>query len=130
MPGGNRRGPGGNGPMTGRQVGYCAGHIDPGGTSIVHRGSRSGRNAGVGSGFGRQQRNQNRASGIHSSGKRFRFIQRDPVMTGIADPATHEVHPASHRESGKPTGYFEPILIDIRDRLDKLISGKVKMSEL
>jgi len=46
MPFGNRTGPVGVGPMTGRAAGYCAGHGAPGSTNLV-----PGR--GFGDGFGR-----------------------------------------------------------------------------
>jgi hypothetical protein len=46
MPGGNGTGPMGNGPMTGRGAGYCAGFSVPGFANPV-----SGR--GMGRGFGR-----------------------------------------------------------------------------
>ena len=48
MPGGDRTGPMGAGPMTGRGAGYCAGYGMPG---YTHRGF--GRGMGGGRGFGR-----------------------------------------------------------------------------
>ena len=49
MPGGDRTGPGGMGPMTGRGAGYCAGYPAPRYMNSV--GGRSG--FGYGRGFGR-----------------------------------------------------------------------------
>ena len=55
MPGGDRTGPAGMGPMTGRAAGFCAGYSMPGYTNPV--GGRGyfgrGRGGGWGRGFGR-----------------------------------------------------------------------------
>lgn len=54
MPGGDRTGPRGEGPMTGRGMGYCAGYSVPGYMDPSPRlglGRRFGR--GIGRGFGR-----------------------------------------------------------------------------
>ena len=48
MPYGDRRGPWGRGPMTGRGAGYCAGYSDPG-----YANPRIGRGRGYGRGYGR-----------------------------------------------------------------------------
>ena len=58
MPGGDRTGPMGMGPMTGRGAGYCAGYPDviPGRGLGLGRGLRRGRGyMGSGSGFRRFQ---------------------------------------------------------------------------
>jgi len=60
MPGGDRTGPGGMGPMTGRAAGYCAGYSMPGYANPVGgrgyggwgRGGGFGRGRGFGRGFG------------------------------------------------------------------------------
>jgi Family of unknown function (DUF5320) len=55
MPRGDRTGPGGMGPMTGRAVGYCAGSPDPGYVNPgIGRGCRIGRGFGGGGGWGRR----------------------------------------------------------------------------
>ena len=46
MPRGDRTGPNGAGPMTGRGLGYCAGYDEPGFTA-------GGRGLGLGRGYGR-----------------------------------------------------------------------------
>jgi len=51
MPRGDRTGPAGMGPMTGRAAGYCAGYATPGFTNPF--GGRMGRGMGWGGGFGR-----------------------------------------------------------------------------
>jgi hypothetical protein len=50
MPGGDRTGPAGQGPMTGRAAGYCAGYDRPGYMNPYPRG---GFGRGWGRGFGR-----------------------------------------------------------------------------
>ena len=59
MPYGNRMGPEGNGPGTGRRMGYCAGYDRPGcyNPGFSGRGRASGRGSGFGGGrgFGRGQ---------------------------------------------------------------------------
>lgn len=55
MPRGDRTGPSGNGPMTGRQMGYCAGNNQPGyatGFGNFGRGFGNRRGFGYGRGFG------------------------------------------------------------------------------
>ncbi|MDY0098091.1 MAG: DUF5320 domain-containing protein [Bacteroidales bacterium] len=57
MPGGDRTGPIGQGPVTGRRLGYCAGYDSPGfakgSGSWMGRGFSFGRGMGWGRGFGR-----------------------------------------------------------------------------
>lgn len=55
MPGGNRTGPMGRGPMSGRAAGYCAGYDVPGSANPV-----SGRRFGLGwgGGWGRERRHR------------------------------------------------------------------------
>ena len=50
MPGGDRTGPVGRGPMTGRAAGFCAGFSDPG---FSNPDSSRGFGRGMGRGFGR-----------------------------------------------------------------------------
>lgn len=53
MPQGDRTGPNGQGPMTGRAMGYCAGYNSPGFTKGIPRGGAGfGRGMGRGRGFG------------------------------------------------------------------------------
>jgi len=53
MPGGDRTGPAGLGPRTGRGLGYCAGYNTPGYTRGAGWGGGWGRGRGWGRGFGR-----------------------------------------------------------------------------
>lgn len=50
MPGGDRTGPMGRGPMTGRRLGYCTGYNEPG---YANPGYDRGLGRGWGRGFGR-----------------------------------------------------------------------------
>ncbi len=50
MPAGDRTGPAGMGPMTGRALGYCAGYAAPG---FANAGYGRGMGRGAGRGFGR-----------------------------------------------------------------------------
>lgn len=62
MPGGDRTGPQGLGPKTGRAAGYCAGFPQPGCANPVH--SDFGRGLGFGRGGGRGRRNRFFATGL------------------------------------------------------------------
>ncbi|MBN2184909.1 MAG: DUF5320 domain-containing protein [Candidatus Krumholzibacteriota bacterium] len=55
MPGGDRRGPGGEGPMTGRGLGYCSGNSLPG-SAADGFGRGMGMRRGAGFGGGRMNR--------------------------------------------------------------------------
>jgi hypothetical protein len=59
MPRGDRTGPMGAGPMTGRAAGYCAGYDRPGYTNQI-----PGRGAGMGWGHGRGWRHWYHATGV------------------------------------------------------------------
>lgn len=61
MPGGDRTGPLGMGPMTGRGAGYCAGYSAPGYMNSVGGG---GLGLGFGRGGGRGRRNRFYATGL------------------------------------------------------------------
>ena len=54
MPGGDRTGPEGRGPRTGRAMGYCSGNDRPGYMEPGFRGRGFGRGFGAGRGFGRR----------------------------------------------------------------------------
>ncbi len=52
MPRGDKTGPAGQGPMTGRELGYCAGYNQPGyATTCPKKGFGNGRGFGAGRGF-------------------------------------------------------------------------------
>lgn len=57
MPAGNKRGPDGEGPKTGRGLGYCSGNDHPGFEHADEpRGIRYGSGRGLGRGMGRRAR--------------------------------------------------------------------------
>jgi len=62
MPGGDRTGPAGMGPMTGRAAGFCAGNATPGFTSTP--GGRGFGGQGRGGGRRRGRRNWYHATGV------------------------------------------------------------------
>ena len=63
MPGGDRTGPQGLGPMTGRRAGYCTGNTSPGFANSWSRGGY-GFGGGGGRGGGRGYRNRFYATGL------------------------------------------------------------------
>jgi len=56
MPGGDRTGPAGMGPMTGRAAGYCAGYSVPGYMNPIGGRGIGGFGRGLGGGWGRRNR--------------------------------------------------------------------------
>ena len=66
MPGGNRTGPTGQGPQTGRGLGYCGGYQAPGSATAGGRGL-GGRGRGRGGG-GRGQGGRGRRNMFHATG--------------------------------------------------------------
>lgn len=64
MPRGDRTGPGGMGPMTGRAAGYCAGNTAPGFASAAGGRGYGGGGYGGGRGRGRARRNWFHATGL------------------------------------------------------------------
>ena len=79
MPGGDRTGPLGQGPMTGRRAGYCAGYSAPGYANSV---PGRGRGFGYGRGFGRGRgwgRGFGRGFGFGWAG--YPYAYGNPYMT-------------------------------------------------
>ena len=74
MPRGDRTGPEGKGPMTGRGEGYCSGNEDPG---FANEGPRRGGGFGFGLGGGRGLGRRSRGSGFRGGGRGFRFWRRN-----------------------------------------------------
>ena len=77
MPRGNKRGPEGAGPMTGRGMGYCAGYDVPGYAN-------HGPEAGFGRGMGRRN-----ARG-HGQGYRRRYFHPDTAWDELAPTKEEE----------------------------------------
>jgi len=81
MPYGNRTGPMGMGPMTGRAAGFCAGFGMPGYANPAPGGGRGfGQGRGFrGGGGGRGWRNQNFATGLPGWARGGRFFQSEMI---------------------------------------------------
>lgn len=85
MPGGDRTGPMGAGPRTGRGAGYCAGFNQPGYMNPVMGQGFRGRGAGFGGGGGgRGRRNRFWATGM-PGWMRFGWNCQTPPLTAPAD---------------------------------------------
>lgn len=108
MPGGDRSGPWGDGPRTGRAMGYCSGYPTPGHMSPGGFGGRLGcgfgRGRGLGRGFGR--------------GWRYRAMYAPPVW----DAPSREDELAYLEDAQRS---LEQSLEDVRKRLKEL-SGAVE----
>ena len=76
MPRGDRTGPEGMGPMTGRGAGYCAGHDMPG---YAHPFPRGGYGQGFGHGHGRR-RGHGWGPGMGRRWRRFHWRHMHPAM--------------------------------------------------
>ena len=87
MPRGNRSGPMGAGPMTGRGLGYCAGYAAPGyATSEYGPGRRAGGQGGGGyGGDGRGFRHRYYATGVPGWG-RAAYPQANGPPAGYGPP--------------------------------------------
>jgi hypothetical protein len=121
MPGGDRTGPAGLGPMTGRAAGYCAGYPVPG--FMNPTGGRGfwggGRGGGRGGGWGR--RNWFYATGLPGW---QRFGMGYPAYGGVA-PYGVPYNPVGSREQElnalkNQAEYFEDALDDIKKRITEL----------
>ena len=130
MPGDDRTGPMGQGPMTGRGAGYCSGASMPGfanpvpgrgfGRGGFGRGSWGG---GGGRGGGRGRRNWFYATGIPGWARGgWGFGPHTPYDTSLAPSATKEQEMELLREQAK---HFNDALDDIKERIDEL-SAKEK----
>jgi hypothetical protein len=107
MPGGDRTGPSGRGPMTGRAFGYCAGYNYPGYANAGYgRSFRSGR--GFGRGFGRGR------------DIRWREYQRDPYY--LESPDYPQIYPRSSKEEKE---YLENLVKNLEDEI-KMIRSKIQ----
>ena len=112
MPRGNRTGPWGDGPMTGRRAGYCAGNDMPGYANTGYgRGYGRGLGRGRGKGFG-PGRGQGRGMGYAGPGYREpdRYI-----------PVYREPSPEDEKK------YLEDVVKDLEAELENV---KERINEL
>ncbi|MBN1852029.1 MAG: DUF5320 domain-containing protein [Pirellulales bacterium] len=91
MPGGDRTGPMGMGPMTGRGAGYCAGFAVPGFANNVFGGGSFGRGFfGRGRGGGRGWRNMYYATGLPAWARMGGGMAGAPLAAGVYGGITQE----------------------------------------
>ena len=113
MPAGDRTGPVGLGPMTGRAAGYCAGFPAPGFMNpMPGRGWGMGRGRGMGRGWGRGR------------GWRFGYAAMGlPDLPPAYDAASYFAPPSREQETQSlkaQAEHFERALAEIRKRLADL----------
>ncbi len=117
MPGGDGTGPMGQGPMTGRAAGYCAGYPVPGYMNFAPGGGLRGRGGGwFRRGTGRGWRNRYYATGMTGY---------QPAAAGVpvpeAYPAWNRPTPEQQAEDLKAeAGYLEQALAQVKQRLEEL----------
>ena len=122
MPRGNRTGPRGDGPMSGRGAGYCAGNDRPGfASSGMGYGRGFGRGAGFGRGYGRGMaygpgRGQGRGMGYDGPG----FREPDPYYSRTV-PVYKEPSPDEEKK------YLEDVVKDLEAELENV---KTRINEL
>ena len=120
MPGGDRTGPVGMEPLTGRAAGFCAGYSMPGHTNPV-----GGRGfLGRGRGFGNQGGGRGRRNWFHATG--LPGWARTGYGPPFAAPLTVEKELDSLKGQAE---YFSDALEDIRRRIEDIESRSAKNAE-
>jgi len=117
MPGGDRTGPWGAGPLTGRAAGYCAGHPVPGyanPTGRYARGFGRGWGRGRGRGFGR--------------GWGRGWYAYPPATTQPTYPPSQP--PTQEQEVTSLENYYNDLAADKADLERELNDVKAKIDEL
>ncbi|MCP4566875.1 MAG: DUF5320 domain-containing protein [FCB group bacterium] len=127
MPGGDKTGPRGDGPMTGRGAGFCAGNSEPGFADFSYgRGFGGRRGGGFGHGFqggGRGRRNRNYAAGFPGWGGGNRYANRQPAMPPIGPEAAVSNDNAMAEELAQlkeQSRYYKGVLDHIEARINEL----------
>lgn len=122
MPGGDRTGPFGAGPRTGRAAGYCAGYGMPGyANPIGGRGFGMGYGRGYGRGFGRGLGRGFRGGGWFGAptwaGAPYMAGQPyiPPYYPGYPEAAVNEMEELKSQEK-----YFSTMLKDLHSRIENL----------
>ena len=114
MPRGDRTGPEGRGPLTGRAGGFCAGYTQPGYTNPWPRGGW-GSGAGLSRGAGRGWRHMYYATGLPGWQREY--------PSPVYPPASPSVTKQQEIEGLKGQAeYLEDVLEKVRKRLDELAS--------
>jgi len=129
MPGGDRTGPMGQGPMTGRAAGYCTGSAAPGymtpapGRAFGGWGGRCG-DWGRGRGGGRGWRNRFYATGVPGWARPgWGFGPPAPAGAFLEPSITREQEIELLRQQAE---YFNETLEDIKKRIQELGSQEKK----
>ncbi len=123
MPWGDRRGPNGAGPMTGRGMGYCAGYDRPGYMNQDFWGRGFGRGYGRGAGFG-----VGRGGGWGWRNQYYATGQPGWARYGYAPVAPYSPTPAQEKEAlSQAAKDLRSELKEIEKRLDEL--NKEKQSQ-
>lgn len=112
MPGGDRTGPWGVGPMTGRAAGFCAGYPLPG-----YENPRFGRWLGPGGGGGRGWRNMYYATGL-------------PGWARAGYLPAGEIPPASPYRAFSPEQEAEALRQQAKAMSDQLAAINERIAEL
>ncbi|MCK4655422.1 MAG: DUF5320 domain-containing protein [candidate division Zixibacteria bacterium] len=140
MPGGDRTGPSGAGPMTGRGVGICAGYDVPGYMNPafgrgVGRGWGRGFGRGSGMGGGRGWRHQYYATGLPGwvRGGGYAYPSYYPGGREFVPPGVGAIPEEARNEElahlKEQARYFKDALNDIETRVDELQKQTVKATE-
>ena len=125
MPRGDRTGPTGAGPMTGRGAGFCAGYDVPGyDNPALGRGFGGGRGAGRGfRGGGRGWRNQYYATGLPGWARGNRMSYPNPEMAPFNPERSESAMRAQPEEIAslkEQTTYLKGVIEDLERRLSEL----------
>ena len=123
MPGGDRTGPLGAGPLTGRGAGYCAGFGVPGyANPIPGRGMGFGRGGGFGRGrgMGRGYRNMYYATGQPGWARGYVNPGWNVPPEMPYEPAPEFTEQDELKYLRQRSKYFGKVLDDINRRIDEL----------
>ncbi len=121
MPRGDRTGPAGMGPMTGRAAGYCAGFAVPGyANPIGGRGFGFGYGRGLGLGFRGGRGGRGGWGGRWMTPNTGYGYTVSPVAPYAAEPTREQEIDALQGQAK----YFEGALADIKKRLNELETEK------
>ncbi len=125
MPGGDRTGPSGYGPMTGRGMGYCAGYGVPGYMNAGY-GFGFGRGRGFGGG-GRGRRNMYYATGLPGWARAYPA----PAWTGYPGPGYYGEYTPEREMEGLKTQaeFFQKQIEVLNERIRELEDIAAKKGE-
>lgn len=127
MPGGDRTGPAGMGPMTGRAAGFCTGNNVPGfANPVAGRGFGFGRGFGMGRGMGFGFRG---GRGGWGRGYGRAAYGPYPYDAAVAYNTPYAVQPTPDQEADmlkEQANYFEDALEGIKKRIAELKSAVAK----